>query len=98
MSRQFNQQPNPTAWAFALPALLGLLCFVLLPFVLAMVLSFSNLRLGSPLATEFVGFTQYQRIITDTAFLHALKNNTLFGIYPLVVCRIFSSVISSLSF
>ena len=68
------------AWLFALPALLGLFCFVLFPFLLAVVLSFTNLRLGSPLPTEFVGLIQYQRILTDTAFLHALKNNTLFAL------------------
>jgi multiple sugar transport system permease protein len=80
MPRDLQQQDRFTAWAFALPALLGLLGFVLLPFALAVVLSFTNLRLGSPLPTEFVGFTQYQRIITDTAFLHALKNNTVFAL------------------
>lgn len=80
MPRDLQQQDRFTAWAFALPALLGLLGFVLLPFALAVVLSFTNLRLGSPLPTEFVGLTQYQRIITDTAFLHALKNNTVFAL------------------
>jgi multiple sugar transport system permease protein len=69
-----------TAWLFSLPALLGLLCFVLLPFVLALILSFTNLRLGSPLPTEYIGWTQYQRIFSDSAFLHALRNNTLFAL------------------
>lgn len=68
------------AWLFALPALLGLFCFVLFPFLLAVVLSITNLRLGSPLPIEFVGLTQYQRILADTAFLQALKNNTLFAL------------------
>jgi multiple sugar transport system permease protein len=68
------------AWTFATPALLGLLAFVLLPFVLAVLLSLTDLRLGSPLATEFVGLTQYQRIFNDSAFLHALKNNILFAL------------------
>ena len=63
-----------------MPALLGLLSFVLLPFVLAIILSFTNLRLGSPLPTEFMGFAQYQRILTDTAFLQALKNNCVFAL------------------
>lgn len=73
------KQDTATAWAFALPALLGLLCFVLLPFLLALVLSFTNLRLGSPLPTEFMGLTQYEHIFTDSAFLHAIKNNTMFA-------------------
>jgi len=68
------------AWLFALPALLGLLCFVLLPFVLSVIISFTNLRLGSPLPLEFMGFSQYQRIFTDQAFLAALRNNSLFAL------------------
>ncbi len=69
-----------TGWLFMTPALAGLVCFVLLPFVLATVLSFTNLRLGSPLPTEFFGFTQYRRVFTDLAFLHALANNSLFAL------------------
>ena len=45
-------QDTQVAWLFALPALLGLFCFVLLPFALAVVLSFTNLRLGSPLPLQ----------------------------------------------
>jgi multiple sugar transport system permease protein len=63
---------------FALPAVAGLLLFVALPFVLAIVLSFTNLRLGSPLPLEFVGMRQYLRLAADPAFLRALANNLLF--------------------
>lgn len=75
-----RRQDTAVAWFFSLPALLGLTCFVLIPFILAIALSFTNLRLGSPLPLEFTGITQYKRIFTDTAFLHALKNNTVFAL------------------
>jgi multiple sugar transport system permease protein len=75
-----RKQDTRIAWIFSLPALIGLLCFVLLPFVLAIVLSFTNLRLGSPLPLEFIGLTQYERIFSDTAFLYALRNNMLFAL------------------
>lgn len=61
------------------PALIGLFLFVALPFLLALLLSFTNLRLGSPLPTTFVGFEQYSRILTDPSFLHALRNNGVFA-------------------
>jgi len=80
MPHHLSQLDERSAWFFALPALLGLSCFVLLPFVLALLLSFTNLRLGSPLPTEFVGFTQYQRIFSDSGFLQALTNNSLFAL------------------
>ncbi len=62
------------------PALAGLLLFVALPFALALLLAFTNLRLGSPLATEFVGLQQFRRIFADPAFSRALLNNTLFAL------------------
>ncbi len=68
------------AWLFAAPALLGLLLFVALPFVLAFVLAFTNLRLGSPLPLEFVGLEQFRRIFSDPAFLRALLNNAVFAL------------------
>jgi multiple sugar transport system permease protein len=80
MSRQrrFGDQ-TPTALLLAGPALLGLLLFLLLPFLLALVFAFTNLRLGSPLPLELVGLKQFARIFSDPGFLHALANNLLFA-------------------
>ena len=61
------------------PVLIGLLLFVAFPFLLAVALSFSNLRLGSPLPLEWVGWEQYRRIFSDTSFIRALGNNLLFA-------------------
>lgn len=95
-SIKLHMQDKTVAWTFALPALLGLLCFVLLPFVLAIVLSFTNLRLGSPLPTEFVGLIQYQRIFSDSAFLHALKNNSLFALIVVPVQTVLALLLALL--
>jgi multiple sugar transport system permease protein len=71
---------QPAGLALALPALVGLLGFVALPFLLAVGLSFTNLRLGSPLPLEFVGLEQFHRIFTDETFLRALRNNAVFAL------------------
>lgn len=76
---RFGDQ-TPVALLLAAPALLGLVLFVALPFLTALVLSFTDLRLGSPLPVEFVGLEQYRRIFTDPAFLRALANNALFAL------------------
>ena len=68
------------ALLFCAPALLGLLLFVFLPFVLAVLLSLTNLKLGSPLPLEYVGLEQYRRILDDEAFLRGLLNNLLFAV------------------
>lgn len=61
------------------PALVGLLVFVGLPFLLALGISFTNLRLGSPLPLEWVGLDQYVRIFQDATFRRALLNNAYFA-------------------
>jgi len=66
------------------PALTGLIAFVGVPFVYAVVLSFYNVRLGSPLAPTFFGLEQYRRLFTDPdmsgPFLRALLNNLTFAV------------------
>jgi len=76
---RFGDQ-TPVALLMAGPALLGLLLFLLLPFALALLFAFTNLRLGSPLPLEFVGLRQFQRLFSDPAFLRALGNNLLFAL------------------
>ncbi len=71
---------TPIALLLVAPALLGLVLFILLPFMMALVTAFTNLRLGSPLPLEFVGLEQFQRIFSDTGFIHALSNNLLFAV------------------
>ncbi|MGB5200460.1 MAG: sugar ABC transporter permease [Sedimenticolaceae bacterium] len=77
---QYRDRRGRTAVLISMPALLGLLAFVVVPFVLAVVLGFSNLRLGSPLPLEWVGFEQYRRIFADPSFTRALFNNLLFAL------------------
>lgn len=77
--RRFNDQTT-TAVIMAIPALAGLLLFILLPFATALVLAFTDLRLGSPLPVNFVGFDQFLHLFNDPGFLRALLNNLLFAL------------------
>jgi multiple sugar transport system permease protein len=52
-----------TAWLMGAPAFLGLFVFLLVPFMLAAVLSFTNQRLLSPNPTEFVNLRNYDRLL-----------------------------------
>lgn len=61
------------------PAAAGLFLFVGLPLVLAAAMSLTNLRLGSPLPLEWVGFEQYRRLAGDPGFHRALLNNLYFA-------------------
>ena len=64
--------------ALVLPAVLGLLLFVLAPFLFSCALSFTDLSLGSPHPVSWVGTLQYQRLLRDPALAQALGNNLWF--------------------
>lgn len=61
------------------PALMGLLVFVAAPFLLAVGLSFTDARLGSPLPIEWVGLEQYRTVFASDTFRRALLNNLYFA-------------------
>lgn len=70
---------SAAAWSFAGPAVLGLLLFLLLPFALAVGLSFTDFRFNSPLPMRWIGLENYSRLVDDEGFRRALLNNTLFA-------------------
>jgi len=84
------------AGLFAVPALSGLALFVGLPFLLAVTLSFTNLRLGSPLPLEFVGVEQFRRILAEPSLLRALANNTLFALVVVPLQTVFALALALL--
>lgn len=56
-------QSNRAGWAFALPGFGLMVVFIILPFVFAIALSFTNQRLISPNPTKFVGLANYQQLL-----------------------------------
>ncbi|MCB0180239.1 MAG: sugar ABC transporter permease [Anaerolineae bacterium] len=55
---------NRAGWAFALPGFGLIAVFIVLPFFFAFGLSLTNQRLISPNPTEFVGLTNFKRLLT----------------------------------
>ncbi len=78
--RQRLAGPALTPWLFAAPGLALLLVFLILPFALAFVFSFTDQRLVSSdeLGTRFVGARNYLRLFDDDSFWAALRNNFFF--------------------
>lgn len=68
----------------ASPAVLGLILFVGIPFVIALALSLFNAHLNSPVPAQFVGIKQYSRLFTDPdfrdPFLLSLLHNLTFAV------------------
>ena len=55
-------------WLMALPALVILAVFLVIPFLMAFVISFTNQRLISPNPAEWVGFRNFERLLTIRPF------------------------------
>lgn len=68
------------AWLFSSPALILLIVFLVVPFIMAIVLAFTDQRLipNPNLPTQFIGLRNFLRLINDEAFLRGLLNNFYF--------------------
>lgn len=66
MTRRFNarQHESLMGWLFAAPAVVLLLTFLIIPFIMAFGLAFTDQRLISPNPTEFVGSRNFTRLLT----------------------------------
>lgn len=78
----WQKNENIVAWLFAAPAVLLLLVFLVIPFIMAIWLSFTNQPLVPNLnvPTQFIGLRNFVRLFTDETFLKGLGNNFLFAI------------------
>jgi len=74
-------------WLFALPAVLMVALFVLIPYLNIAVMSF---RTPSPTAIYGPGFTieNYTRVLTDSLYLGLLKDTLLFAVATTSICLV----------
>ncbi len=80
---------------FVLPTLLTFLMFVLIPFIMGLVLSFTRFQVITD--ARFVGFRNYIRAFTlNNEFLHALGFTTLFTIVSVITVNIFAFLLALL--
>ena len=75
------------AWAFVLPALLLISVSVLLPALMALVMSFSSTGLDVSEPLQFVGLANFERLITDPMVRRVLITTSLYlvGVVPPIV-------------
>jgi len=66
-----NRDRRITPLVFGAPALIGLAVFLVLPFLMALVLTFTDQRLVSPQPGAFVGLRNYQRLLSVGALVQS---------------------------
>src|SRR5436309_14067151 len=82
----WRRKDHYTAWAFAAPALILLLIFLVIPFFIAIYYSLTNARLVSgPLHSNFVGLGNYIHMLGDDSLHRALLSYSVFGIVSVPV-------------
>jgi len=74
------------------PAMLYIIGFIGVPFVLAVLLSFSNATVGDPSIHHFVGFKNYLEVIHQPQFLIGLRNSILITFITLAVLLILATI------
>ncbi|TYB81148.1 carbohydrate ABC transporter permease [Maritimibacter fusiformis] len=68
---------NGVGWAFALPGFVLITTFIILPFFFAFWFSLTNQRLISPNPTEFIGLSNYERLLgLDVITLEPERDDT----------------------
>ncbi len=65
---RYQRFDSIVGWMMAIPALFILILFLVVPFFMAFATSFTNARLVSPNAPEFVGFRNFERLLTVRTF------------------------------
>lgn len=79
-------------WALLSPALVYIIGFVGVPFILALLLSFSNATVGNPTIHHFVGFKNYIEVIHQPQFITGLENSLLITLITLAVLLVLATV------
>lgn len=91
-------------WIFVLPALVGILIFIIIPVISSFGLSFTKWDLINPIT--FAGFNNYREIFTEPLFFKILVNTFVFAIstsvlgviIPLILACILNSKIRGSEF
>ena len=82
------------AWVLVAPSVLVVAIVALFPLFQSFRYSFTNARFGSARAVEFVGFRNYQRLLSDDTFISALGHTVTFTVASVALETLFGIAIA----
>src|SRR5712692_1124309 len=91
--RGLRQHERTLGIAMLAPALTYIALLVALPFLLAVVLSFSNSSAGS-LDFSFVGLQNFRSVIGNAVFQRALRNTFVFTVASQVIVILLGNILA----
>jgi multiple sugar transport system permease protein len=95
-NRAIVDHDNRLGWAMLSPAVLYIAIFIGAPFVLAVLLSFSNATVGDPTIHHLVGFDNFVSAWHQPQFRTALGNSLLITFLTLVILIVLATILSEL--
>ena len=84
LSPQKRNRDTLTALFFLIPTLVFFFIFIIYPIIQSLYYSFFNWKGFGP-AVNFVGFRNYEKILTDSVFAKAVANGLLIVVLSLIV-------------
>lgn len=92
----FLEQDAHLGWVMLSPAFLYIAGFIGVPFVLAVLLSFSDATVGDPSIDHLIGFDNFVALMHQPQFMTALENSLLITFLTLLVLIVLATVLSEL--
>lgn len=95
--KQFRKnKDNIVAYLFLLPALVGFITFIIIPFVSSLILSFTEWNFVSGLSgIKFIGLNNFKELFTDPWFISSFTNNLVFAITVVPISLILGLIIAA---
>ncbi|MFL5807165.1 MAG: carbohydrate ABC transporter permease [Roseiflexaceae bacterium] len=81
-------------WILTAPTVILICVVALYPVLRTFYLSFTNARLSGARAVSFVGFSNYTDLLTDSTFLRATWNTTLFTVFSVFFETILGMIVA----
>ena len=94
---KISDNQNFMAWVFILPALIGILIFIIIPIACSFGLSFTKWDLLNPI--QFAGLSNYKEIFSDPLFAKIITNTIIFAVstsvFGVIIPLILASIINN---
>ena len=96
MSRALQRRENISGYLFLLPSLIFFIGFVVIPMIICIVTSLTDANMHDQgMFGNFIGFSNFARLVKDVDFLEALKNTFIIVIVSVPAVCAFSLWVSS---
>src|SRR5659263_262184 len=92
-----KNKDNLVAYIFLLPALVGFIAFIIIPFISSLILSFTELNFVSGLSgIKFIGLNNFKELFNDPWFKSSFTNNVVFSITVVPISLILGLIIAAI--